>query len=106
MHLFIAYHCLLQDTMGNGSIVDGVIAQDATQAKAIWQLRETIAEALKKAGAVYKCCCCVFDVLFWTMCPGCRYDVSIPVPVLYDLVEDMRLRLEGEVGTSSCKHHR
>lgn len=37
-----------------------------------------IPEACSKAGAVYK------------------YDVSIPVPKLYTLVEDMRARLKAE----------
>jgi len=78
----------LEGTMEEGSVVDGVIAQDASQGAAIWQLRETIAEALKKAGAVYK------------------YDVSIPVPVLYDLVEDMRARMKhaGEVSVLGYGH--
>jgi FAD/FMN-containing dehydrogenase len=40
-------------------------------------MRESIPEACSKAGAVYK------------------YDVSMPVPKLYDLVNDMRRRIDA-----------
>ena len=61
---------------GGGAVVcDGTIAQDGRQAAALWQLRETITPSLSAAGAVYK------------------YDVSLPVPRLYELVEVMRERL-------------
>jgi len=56
-------------------VCDGAIAQDGRQAAALWQLRETITPSLSAAGAVYK------------------YDVSLPVPRLYELVEVMRERL-------------
>jgi len=65
--------------MEEGIVLDGIIAQDSTQIANIWRLRENIAEALKRAGAVYK------------------YDVSIPVPDLYDLVTEMRTRMPDEV---------
>jgi (R)-2-hydroxyglutarate---pyruvate transhydrogenase len=61
----------------NASIVqDGVIAQDVSQMQNLWSFREGIPEAASKAGAVYK------------------YDISLPVPVLYNMVEDIRKRLE------------
>lgn len=61
---------------------DGVLAQDMTQAKEFWAWREGIPESLGHWGGVYK------------------YDVSIPLPRLYDLVEDTRARLreKGLVG--------
>lgn len=46
----------------------------------VWHIREGISEALSKAGAVYK------------------YDISLPLPQLYDLVQDARARLQGEDG--------
>jgi FAD/FMN-containing dehydrogenase len=46
----------------------------------VWRIREGISEALSKAGAVYK------------------YDISLPLPQLYDLVEDTRARLKDEDG--------
>lgn len=65
----------LLGSMENELIADGVLAQDINQASTFWRLREGISEALMKAGAVYK------------------YDVSIPVENLYNLVEEMRSRL-------------
>lgn len=56
-------------------ISDGAIAQDINQASSFWRIREGIAEALMKAGAVYK------------------YDLSLPVDKMYNLVEEMRSRL-------------
>ncbi|KAL9461657.1 hypothetical protein AB3S75_004617 [Citrus x aurantiifolia] len=65
----------LLSSMEGGLISDGVIAQDINQASSFWRIREGIAEALMKAGAVYK------------------YDLSLPVEKMYDLVEKMRQRL-------------
>ncbi|KAF8410542.1 hypothetical protein HHK36_003073 [Tetracentron sinense] len=62
-------------SMEGGLISDGVVAQDINQASSFWHIREGIAEALMKAGAVYK------------------YDLSLPVEKMYNLVEEMRLRL-------------
>ncbi len=63
-------------------VVDGVVAQDSTEIANLWQWRELIPEALGKGGGVYK------------------YDVSIPLPQLYDLVVDVNKRLieAGVVG--------
>ncbi|KAK6924488.1 FAD-linked oxidase, C-terminal [Dillenia turbinata] len=61
--------------MEHGLISDGVLAQDINQASSFWRIREGVPEALMKAGAVYK------------------YDLSLPVEKMYDLVEDMRTRL-------------
>ncbi|XP_059640706.1 D-2-hydroxyglutarate dehydrogenase, mitochondrial isoform X2 [Cornus florida] len=62
-------------SMESGLISDGVLAQDINQASSFWHIREGIPEALMKAGAVYK------------------YDLSIPVEKMYDIVEEMRVRL-------------
>jgi D-2-hydroxyglutarate dehydrogenase len=58
---------------------DGVLAADLGQAEALWALREQIGPACGNAGLVYK------------------YDVSLPLPLMYDLVEAVRERLpEGK----------
>ncbi|XP_030974248.1 D-2-hydroxyglutarate dehydrogenase, mitochondrial-like isoform X3 [Quercus lobata] len=59
-------------SMEDGLISDGVIAQDINQASSFWRIREGVPEALMKAGAVYK------------------YDLSLPVETMYNLVEEMR----------------
>ena len=65
-------------------VVDGVVAQDAGEVSNLWQWRELVPEALGKGGGVYK------------------YDVSIPLSQLYDIVGDVGKRLEeaGVVGDS------
>jgi FAD/FMN-containing dehydrogenase len=60
-------------------VTDGVLAQDTTQLQSLWAVRETIGESAGKAGSVYK------------------YDVSVPVGQMYDVVEKVRTRL-GEAG--------
>lgn len=65
----------LLHSMESGLISDGVVAQDINQASSFWRIREGITEALQKAGAVYK------------------YDFSLPVDKMYNLVEEMRIRL-------------
>ncbi|KAB1201941.1 D-2-hydroxyglutarate dehydrogenase, mitochondrial [Morella rubra] len=62
-------------SMEGGLISDGVLAQDINQASSFWRIREGVPEALMKAGAVYK------------------YDLSLPVEKMYNLVEEMRTRL-------------
>ncbi|KAF0908906.1 hypothetical protein E2562_030205 [Oryza meyeriana var. granulata] len=66
-------------SMEDGLVADGVIAQDISQASNFWRIREGISEASVKVGAVYK------------------YDLSIPVEKLYDIVEEMRGRV-GDMG--------
>ncbi|TXG59732.1 hypothetical protein EZV62_014305 [Acer yangbiense] len=65
----------LLSSMEGGLISDGVLAQDINQASSFWRIREGVPEALMKAGAVYK------------------YDLSIPVEKMYDLVDEMRIRM-------------
>ncbi|GAV72206.1 FAD_binding_4 domain-containing protein/FAD-oxidase_C domain-containing protein [Cephalotus follicularis] len=65
----------LLHSMEIGLISDGVLAQDINQASSFWHIREGVPEALMKAGAVYK------------------YDLSLPVQKMYDLVEELRIAL-------------
>jgi len=58
-------------------VANGTIAQDQSQAKLLWMLRENITASLAKAGAVYK------------------YDLSVNVKDMYELVDLTRKRLEG-----------
>jgi (R)-2-hydroxyglutarate---pyruvate transhydrogenase len=67
----------LEDVMSREIVADGVLAQDETQMKALWGWREGIPETLGHWGGVYK------------------YDVSIPLKELYQLVEDTRTRIEN-----------
>ncbi|KAJ2160010.1 D-lactate ferricytochrome c oxidoreductase [Coemansia sp. RSA 552] len=67
---------LLEDLMERGVVEDGALAQDATQIARMWSMREGIPESLGKTGPTYK------------------YDVSIPIPVLYDVVGDIGKRLK------------
>lgn len=65
---------LLEALMEKGMIDDGVMAQDETQIGGLWALRESLPEAAGKYGKVYK------------------YDLSMPIPKMNELVEDMRER--------------
>ncbi|KAG9230981.1 hypothetical protein BJ875DRAFT_487447 [Amylocarpus encephaloides] len=62
----------LEFVMEKEIVLDGVVAQDATQVKALWGWREGVPECLGHWGGVYK------------------YDLSIPISELYSLVEDIR----------------
>lgn len=66
---------LLEHLLESEVIVDGVVAQDETQIKAFWALREAVPEALAHHGRVYK------------------YDISMPISKMYELVEDLRHRM-------------
>lgn len=56
----------LEKLMGDETILDGTVAgSPSRQASEIWDLRERIAEALKRDGYTYK------------------YDISIPMTVYY-----------------------
>ncbi|KAL8722827.1 MAG: hypothetical protein Q9225_000776 [Loekoesia sp. 1 TL-2023] len=77
----------LEHVMGEEIVSDGVLAQDETQMQSLWSWREGIPECLGHWGGVYK------------------YDVSIPLSQLYELVEDTRERLvsAGLVGDEDDK---
>ena len=68
----------LEHVMSEEIVAYGVVAQDATQAGNLWSCREGITEALNHWGGVYK------------------YDLSIPLPELYKLVEDTRAKLTSD----------
>jgi (R)-2-hydroxyglutarate---pyruvate transhydrogenase len=61
-------------------ISDGVLAESETQLKSLWSIREGITEGVARSGAVYK------------------YDVSVRIEHLYELVEAARERLAGVTG--------
>ncbi|KAM8790354.1 D-2-hydroxyglutarate dehydrogenase, mitochondrial isoform 2-T4 [Rhynchonycteris naso] len=65
----------LERTLGSGLVTDGTVATDQRKVKALWALRERITEALSRDGYVFK------------------YDISLPVDRLYELVTDVRARL-------------
>lgn len=67
-------------------ISDGVLAQDINQGLSFWRIREGVPEALMKVGAVYK------------------YDLSLPIEKMYDLVEEMRARLGPAVNVLGYGH--
>jgi D-2-hydroxyglutarate dehydrogenase len=64
----------LEEVMSKGLIEDGTVSPDISKQRAIWAVREMAAEALVRAGVTYK------------------YDISLPLDVLYDLVLDVRER--------------
>lgn len=72
----------LADLVEDGTVLNGTLAQDKTQAANLWSWREGIPEALGHFGGVYK------------------YDLSIPIEELYQLVDDVRERMNeaGLVG--------
>lgn len=67
----------LEYVMNEEIVVDGVVAQDESQIQSLWSWREGIPECLGHWGGVYK------------------YDLSIPLSELYQLVEDTRNRMEA-----------
>lgn len=74
----------LESAMEEGLVLDGVVAQDETELKNLWQWREMVPESSQAAGGVYK------------------YDVSLPLKDLYSLVDAANARLE-EHGLSSTE---
>lgn len=63
-----------------GCVSDGVLAESGAQSRAIWRAREGVTEALARRGAVFK------------------YDVSLPLERMYEMVEAVRARLGCEEG--------
>jgi (R)-2-hydroxyglutarate---pyruvate transhydrogenase len=68
----------LSHVMETEIVADGVLAQDQSQVSELWSWREGITEALGHLGGVYK------------------YDLSIPLAELYDLVDDTREHLKSK----------
>ncbi len=66
----------LEKAMEAGLVLDGTVADDTTAIRSLWALREGVAEALAKDGkGVYK------------------YDISLPVAGMYELVLQIKARL-------------
>ncbi|KAF2685053.1 D-lactate dehydrogenase-like protein 2 [Lentithecium fluviatile CBS 122367] len=65
----------LEHVMEAEIVSDGVLAQDQTQIADLWSCREGVPEILGHWGGVYK------------------YDLSLPIADLYDIVNDVRDRL-------------
>ncbi|KAF4555170.1 D-lactate dehydrogenase-like protein 2 [Elsinoe fawcettii] len=65
----------LEHVMGEEIVDDGVVAQDGAQQGELWRCREGVTETLGHWGGVYK------------------YDLSIPIAQLYDLVTEMKKRM-------------
>lgn len=76
-HDMAKLEAFLEDVLGDEIVEDGVLAQDETQVKELWTWREGITECLGHLGGVYK------------------YDLSIPLAELYQLVDDTRTQLEA-----------
>ena len=62
----------LENAINLEYVSNGVVAQDETQIKHFWSIREIIPESLSQISKVYK------------------YDVSLPVSKLYNLVSEVR----------------
>ena len=73
-------NAFLEAQLEGERVSDGVVAQDESQMKALWVLREHITDALGRQGTVYK------------------YDISVPVHQFYQFVTDMRQRLQSVEG--------
>lgn len=67
----------LELVMERGVVADGVLAQDESQARALWGWREGVSEASAHFGGVYK------------------YDVSLPLDAMYGLVDATRAHLQA-----------
>ena len=67
----------LEEVYNKAMVVDGTVAEDSSKAAYIWGLRERQVEAGVRVGTIHK------------------YDLSIPLHLLYDLVEETRERCQG-----------
>uniref|UniRef100_A0AAY5EH93 D-2-hydroxyglutarate dehydrogenase, mitochondrial n=1 Tax=Electrophorus electricus TaxID=8005 RepID=A0AAY5EH93_ELEEL len=68
-------HNFLDKVMTSSLVTDGTVATEEAKIKALWSLRERVTEALRHDGYTYK------------------YDISLPVEKIYDLVTDMKEHL-------------
>ncbi|XP_036410195.1 D-2-hydroxyglutarate dehydrogenase, mitochondrial isoform X2 [Megalops cyprinoides] len=68
-------HSFLEEVMESSLVTDGTVATEEAKIKALWALRERVTEALTHDGYTYK------------------YDISLPVEKIYQLVTDMREHL-------------
>ncbi|KAM9842430.1 D-2-hydroxyglutarate dehydrogenase, mitochondrial isoform 2-T2 [Aulostomus maculatus] len=70
-------HNFLEQAMTSSLVTDGTVATEDSKIKALWSMRERVTEALTHDGFTYK------------------YDISLPVEKIYQLVTDMREHLGG-----------
>lgn len=68
-------HNFLEEAMTSLLVSDGTVATEDAKIKALWSMRERVTEALTHDGFTYK------------------YDISLPVERIYQLVTDMRQHL-------------
>ncbi|XP_040916153.1 D-2-hydroxyglutarate dehydrogenase, mitochondrial isoform X2 [Toxotes jaculatrix] len=71
-------HNFLEEAMTSSLVTDGTVATEESKIKALWSMRERVTEALTHDGFTYK------------------YDISLPVERIYQLVTDMREHLGGQ----------
>lgn len=76
---------LLESSMDLGYVVDGTLAQNTTECKAIWELRESVTEALRRKGATYK------------------YDISVPTNMMDEIVWSTRQRMSDHSSQNDWK---
>lgn len=67
----------LEKSMEEEYVVDGVLAQDLKQVHEMWEIRESCNPIIKDLGYNYK------------------YDLSLPIPQYYDIVEETRNHLKS-----------
>jgi len=74
------------DAKRRGLVTAFVVGANAKHASALWNLRERVSLALKRAGATYK------------------YDLSLPTETMYDAVEALRARVRAKrkEGSDEC----
>ncbi|XP_017271343.1 D-2-hydroxyglutarate dehydrogenase, mitochondrial isoform X2 [Kryptolebias marmoratus] len=70
-------HNFLEEAITSLLVTDGTVATEESKIKALWSLRERVTEALTHEGFNYK------------------YDISLPVERIYQLVTDTRQHLGG-----------
>lgn len=68
-------HNFLEEAMNTCLVSDGTVATEESKIQALWSMRERVTEALTHDGFTYK------------------YDISLPVEQIYQLVTDMREHL-------------
>ncbi|XP_032402845.1 D-2-hydroxyglutarate dehydrogenase, mitochondrial isoform X2 [Xiphophorus hellerii] len=68
-------HNFLEEAMTSLLVTDGTVATEESKIKMLWSMRERVTEALTHDGFTYK------------------YDISLPVERIYQLVTDMRQHL-------------
>jgi len=69
----------LQSALESGIVEDATIAQSSEQARALWALRENIAEAQRRDG------------------PNIKHDISVPISAMARFLDDARRELDAAV---------